>query len=129
MIPGSTIPKDPTVTVKAGSEACYLFVQVVEGGNFDDYMTYEMAEGWTAVDGKTDLYYRTVGTKGTTLASDTSFSVLKGDQVVVKSDVTKGDLESATPTISFMAIAVQLENVNTVADAVAAFESSINSGS
>ena len=28
MIPGNTIAKDPTVTVKANSEACWLFVKV-----------------------------------------------------------------------------------------------------
>ena len=131
MIPGSTIPKDPTVTVKAGSEACYLFVYVVPSTNFDTYMTYEMAEGWTAVDEDNypDLYYRTVGTVETT---DISFSVLKGDQVEVIETLTKDQLTAAktnVPTISFMAFAVQLENVEDVADAVAAFESSINSGS
>ena len=131
MIPGSTIPKDPTVTVLEGSEACYLFVQVVEGGNFDDYMTYTMAEGWTAVDEDNypDLYYRTVGTVETT---DISFSVLKGDQVKVIDTLTKDQVEAAkttAPTISFMAFAVQRENVADVATAVNAIKNYINSGS
>ena len=30
MIPGCTIAKDPKVTVKTGSEACYLFVKLEE---------------------------------------------------------------------------------------------------
>ena len=33
MIPGWSIDKDPTVTVKAGSEACYLFVKLVKSDN------------------------------------------------------------------------------------------------
>ena len=49
MIPGYTIAKDPKVTVKAGSEKCYLFVKVAESDNFDDFMTYTMADGWTAL--------------------------------------------------------------------------------
>jgi predicted ribosomally synthesized peptide with SipW-like signal peptide len=36
--PGQVVDKDPEVTVKAGSEACYLFVKVEEGGNFSEYL-------------------------------------------------------------------------------------------
>ena len=31
MVPGQTIAKDPKVTVKAGSEACWLFVKIAVG--------------------------------------------------------------------------------------------------
>lgn len=34
VIPGTVIEKDPKVTVKAGSEACWLFVKVEESGTF-----------------------------------------------------------------------------------------------
>ena len=34
IIPGVDIGKDPKVTVKAGSEACWLFVKVEEEGTF-----------------------------------------------------------------------------------------------
>ena len=44
MIPGWNIEKDPKVTVKTGSEACYLFVKLEKSTNFDTFMTYEMAE-------------------------------------------------------------------------------------
>ena len=47
MIPGNSIKKDPVVTVKEGSEACWLFVEVKESENFDTFMTYAIAEGWT----------------------------------------------------------------------------------
>ena len=47
MVPGIELVKDPTVTVKAGSEACWLFVKVVKSGNFDSFMTFEIANGWT----------------------------------------------------------------------------------
>ena len=60
MIPGHEITKDPTVTVKANSEPCYVFVKVekiggevtvTESGNsveksFEDFIVYAMADGW-----------------------------------------------------------------------------------
>ncbi|MEI3142371.1 MAG: TasA family protein [Oscillospiraceae bacterium] len=49
MVPGNTIAKDPTVTVKANSEACWLFVKVTESENLDTFITYAIAEGWTAL--------------------------------------------------------------------------------
>ena len=39
MVPGNTIDKDPKVTVKANSEACWLFVKIEESANLDDYIT------------------------------------------------------------------------------------------
>lgn len=85
MVPGYTISKDPEVTVEAGSEKCYLFVKLDKSDNFDSFLTYEIADGWTALDGVENVYYRVVDT--TTEA--VTFSVLKDDQVTVKSDVTK----------------------------------------
>ena len=60
MVPGNTIAKDPKVTVKANSEACYLFVKVTKSGNFDQFLTYAKADGWTQYEGATDVWYRTV---------------------------------------------------------------------
>ena len=85
MVPGYTISKDPEVTVEAGSEKCYLFVKLDKSDNFDSFLTYEIADGWTALDGVENVYYRVVDT--TTEA--VTFSVLKDDQVTDKSDVTK----------------------------------------
>lgn len=117
MIPGTTLGKDPTVTVVGGSEACYLFVKVEKSANFDDFMTYAMADGWTALDGQTGVYYREV----TATTADTSFGVLAGDKVTVKTDVTKSDLNALTeatyPTLTFTAYAVQQDNMEDVATA------------
>ncbi len=74
MIPGWNIEKDPKVTVKAGSEACYLFVKLEKSANFDDFMTYEMADGWTALPGNAGVYYREVAAA----TADTTFEVLQG---------------------------------------------------
>lgn len=118
MVPGNTIAKDPKVTVKDGSEACWLFVKVEKSTNFDSFMTYEMADGWTALPDVTGVYYREVA--ATTAATD--FSVLKDNSVLVKDGVTKTMLngldETTFPTLTFTAYAVQKDNV---ADAAAAW--------
>lgn len=115
MIPGYTIDKDPKVTVLAGSEKCYLFVKVDKSENFDTFMTYDMADGWTALDGVSGVFYRVVDTA----AANQEFGVLKNDQVTVKDTVTKADMnalnvEGATqPTLTFTAYACQFMKNNT----------------
>lgn len=117
MVPGNTISKDPKVTVKANSEACWLFVKVEKSANFDSFMTYDMADVWTELPSVTGVYYREVA--ATTAATD--FSVLKGDSVSVKDTVTKADLNALTqntfPTLTFTAYAVQKDNVADAATA------------
>ena len=124
MIPGNKIEKDPTVTVKADSEASWLFVKIVESDNFDDFMTYGVASGWTqlTVDAEgnaiTDLiYYREVAAT----TADTDFAVLANDSVSVKYTVTKDMLKDGVfeaPTLSFTAYAVQNDaNITTAAQA------------
>ena len=114
MVPGNTIAKDPTVTVKANSEACWLFVKVTKSENLDTFITYAIAEGWTALPGVDGVYYREVS------AADQTFSVLADNAVTVKSDVTRTMLETAktdAPTLTFQAYAVQKDNVASASDA------------
>ena len=40
--PGYKIAKDPVITVKENSFACYLFVEIKESSDFDDFMSYEV---------------------------------------------------------------------------------------
>ena len=112
MVPGNTIAKDPTVTVKANSEACWLFVKVTESTDLKDFITYAIAEGWTALPGVDGVYYREVPAS----AADQTFSVLAGDAVTVKSDVTRTMLETAktdAPTLTFQAYAIQKDHFAT----------------
>ena len=117
MIPGNDITKDPVVTVKAGSEACWLFVKVEESANLDDFLTYTVAQGWTALEGVDGVYYREVGAAN----ADTAFDVLSQNKVTVLETVTKEALNALTdttlPTLTFTAYAVQKDNVSTVTDA------------
>lgn len=108
MVPGVTIAKDPEITVRSGSEACYLFVKVEKSPNLDDFIDYTMATGWIALTGANGVYYREVDAT----TSDMTFSVLEGDQVTCKDTVTKGMMDALTgaaayPTLTFTAYAVQ----------------------
>ena len=126
IIPGVDIEKDPKVTVKANSEACWLFVKVEKTGTFvDGKVTYAIADGWTkltGVDSVDNVYYREVGA----VTADTSYYVLKGSTeypngvVTVSENLTKDEIKNITskPTLTFTAYAVQKEGS---ADAAAAW--------
>ena len=117
MVPGTTIGKDPMVTVKENSEACWLFVKVEKSANFDDFMTYDMANGWTKLE--EGVFYRQVAAS----AADQDFAVLANDTVTVMPDVTKDMMDAidngtaAKPTLTFTAYACQADGFTSVADA------------
>ena len=120
MVPGHTITKDPKVTFKANSEDAWVFVKLEKTANFADFMIYEIADGWTALQGVDGVYYREVSK----VAQDTEFTVIKDDTVTVKGEVTKEMLnaldangESDYPKLIVTAYAVQKANINTVAEA------------
>lgn len=119
MMPGQDIEKDPKVTVKEGSEANWLFVKLVKSENFDKFLTYTIADGWTQlldengaeVEG---VYYRfqaEIAENG----EDAVYSVLKDDHVHVLETVTKEQLNALDPegkdanypTLTVTAYAVQ----------------------
>ena len=114
MVPGNKLDKNPTVTVKANSEACWLFVKVTESENLQDFITYAIAEGWTEL--QDGVYYREVPASN----ADQTFPVLAGNAVTVKDTVTKEMLTAkdfANPTLTFKAYAVQKDNVASASDA------------
>lgn len=115
IIPGVDIAKDPKVTVKANSEACWLFVKVEKAGTFvDGKVTYSIADGWTALTGQTDVYYREVSAATT----DTEYYLLEGNKVTVSDTLTKEDIQNITnPTLTFTAYAVQKDGIADAATA------------
>lgn len=91
MIPGYTIEKDPVVTVKAGSEACFLFVKLEEVNNFGNYMTYTVDTAkWTPLESGSNIYYQKVDATDV----DNPFGILEGNVVTVKDTVTKEMMNS-----------------------------------
>ena len=125
MVPGETLTKDPKVTVKSGSEACWLFVEVTKSSNFANFMTYAMDSNWTALEtsanGLTTVYYYNGTELDALLTADKTYNVLKDNEVTVLDSVTKGDLTALTdatlPTLTFTAYAIQKANIDTPADA------------
>lgn len=129
IIPGVNIGKDPKVTVKKDSEACWLFVKVEEE-NWPTFtesdgtrkVKYGIADGWTALEGENGVYYREVGA----VTADTSFDVLAGNVVTVSEELTKAEVNSITaenqPKLTFTAYAVQKDGI---ANAAAAWEKAV----
>ena len=85
LIPGATVKKDPKVTVKKGSEDCWLFVKLEKKNNVDAYLTYSIGDGWFALSGVSDVYYRQLEQ----IDADISFSILKNDEFTVTHTLTK----------------------------------------
>lgn len=116
MIPGKTITKDPMVSVRAGSEDSYVFVKVEKSANFDEFMTYEVANGWMPLDVVPGVYYREY-----TGEAGMEWPVIKDNHVMVKDSVTNemmnGLTEDTYPTLTFTAYAVQKEGMTNAADA------------
>lgn len=126
MVPGKSIEKDPKAWVVAGSEDCYLFVKLdwanntyTSGEETKQYLSYEIADGWTLVPNKANVYYRIV--KAKQMSSDNgatnSYPVLKNNTVTVSGDITKGQMNAFTdatlPKLTVTAYASQLYNNNT----------------
>lgn len=110
MVPGCDLEKDPKAWVESGSEDCYLFVKLEKSANFDTYMTYTIANGWTPLTGVDGVYYRKV--MKSQMGESSKFEVLAGNKVSVKGTFTKADMNSLTtttyPTLTITAYASQL---------------------
>lgn len=116
LIPGTSAVKDPTVTVKADSEKCYLFVKFEEKNSPATYLSYTStltdANGWTKLEGESNVWYRVVNKANT----NTSFVLLqadnKGNMVTVKDSVTNDNMaEASKAQLVYTAYACQYEGM------------------
>lgn len=110
LIPGKEHTKDPVVTVKGGSEKCYLFVKFEEKNSPATYLTYTSTltaeNGWTKLDGESNVWYRVVDKS----ATDTPYRLLAGDKVTIKDDVTNENMaDAAKAELVYTAYACQYE--------------------
>ena len=115
LIPGTTVKKDPKVTVKSGSENCWVFVQVETENGLENYVTYEMDGTWTSLGGVAGVYYLEYYHSN----ADQTFSVLENDQIEIADTLTEEKMNaiSLTPTLTFTAYAVQSHSVTSALDA------------
>lgn len=118
MTPGVRVPKDPKVRVLANSEDCWLFVKVEKENGFDAFCEYEIASGWSPLEGQEGVFCRMVNQA----SADQSFSVLDRDSVYVKDTVTEEQLNAVIqyPKLKFTAYAAQKDGVSSASDAWAA---------
>lgn len=117
IVPGTSQDKDPTVTVTTSVDA-YVFVEVDD--DTSDLVTWAIANGWTLLDGYTNVYYREVTVTEVGTEETFTFEVLEGSKVSYSSDITNDDMMAAgdNVTLSFTAKAIQKDSF---ASAVAAY--------
>ena len=120
IMPGTKITKDTSVIVSAKSEDCWLYVKIDKSDNFDEFMTYEIDDGWNMLGNEKNVYYREVSK----MSSDQEFGVIKNNLINVKSELTKqmlGSISENYPTLTVTAYAVQrdkdIETLNNASDA------------
>ena len=117
LIPGHTYTKDPTVHVGANSEACWLFVKVENGiadieaatttgeGAYTKIAEQVVANGWTLVDGETNIYYKEAAKTGDTGAN---YAVFGNFRLATNADVSN----YASAKITVTAYAIQKDGLN-----------------
>lgn len=115
MTPGVKVTKDPTVTVKADGEDCWLFVKLEKEKDFDAFCTYEIADGWNSLAANENVFYRMVKSSH----ADQTFLVLKNNCVSIKDSLTEEQLDAVAenPKLNVTAYAVQNNGAVTVEEA------------
>ena len=133
IIPGVDIKRDPKVTVKANSEACWLFVKVEER-NWPDFeeengtrkVSYSVNNGWNVLTNNPGVYFREVSAEDAQKGID--YTVLAGNEscpsgvIKVSQELTKEEINSISsygnqPSLTFTAYAVQRTDIDTAAAA------------
>lgn len=114
-LPGQDLEKDAKVTVEAGSEACYVFVQINELNNTraDEYgagriILWDIKNTWNSLEGHPGVYWQKVNDT-TNAFSDL---ILENGKVTVNSAIEQTEWNSIQrgankPSISFKVYAIQ----------------------
>lgn len=124
--PGHHYTKDPTVHVRNDSETCYVFVKVENGiadfeSTKDEY--YDISEqismnGWTALTGVDDVYYKTYSKQETPNASTyTDLAVFSSFKIDDNAQDIDGWDEVEDQVITITGYAVQVDGFDTALDA------------
>lgn len=128
LVPGKALTKDPTVTVLAGSEKCYVFVKIETAADLETVIDYTVItvnpRAWVPLDGYPGVYWQITEKS----ASATVIPVLTGNQVNVPTTIVAADLalvQTADDTMKITAYAIQFDYLSDagtpVSDAVGAW--------
>ena len=108
LIPGHTYTKDPIVTVKANSEACYLFVKVVNGISAIEAGTtiavQMAAKGWKPLDGVANVFYKSVAA-----TDDTAVNYPVFDNFTIADNANENTTAWKAASIEITAYAIQAD--------------------
>ena len=125
LIPGHTYTKDPTVHVDANSENSWIFVKVENGisvfeavtvaGGYTAIAGQITANGWTALVGVENVYYKEYTTK----TVQDNLAVFQNFQIADEAN-SNSNWENFNGTVTVTAYAVQKDGFNTASDAWAA---------
>ena len=123
--PGTDIAKDPTVSVTADSEDCWLFVKMTIENWPNANVTYALDNGWNILNtdsegkaktfavGESFILYREVSKND----ANKTFDILKNKTITVSTQlvssnfVTDTDGNMLRPTMAFQAFAIQKDNL------------------
>lgn len=126
LLPGATWPKDPFVRVKAGSEKCYVFVEVLKNGSYEGCVESNMDSGWALVSEVTpvhpgaEVYVWSDTTKKPAVplvvdatSADQKIGILFENEIQISKLLSQEQMQSQDfeePSISFYGYAVQSEH-------------------
>ena len=122
LMPGHEYDKDPIVHFQPKSEASWLFIEVTNGiagiestaSDYKSIATQITANGWTALEGVTGVYYKSVSANTSNTAVD--YPVFDG--FTVDGSVTGTTLQGYNgETVKIVAYAVQADGFTTASDA------------
>jgi len=122
-VPGVDLPKNPTIKVVGESEACWLFVEIVETdwpavtetGTETRKINYVVNPAWTKLEDEDGVYYQEVSTD----AANQYFEILSNNKITVSTTLTKEEMDGiiGSPALTFTAYAVQKAEIATAAAA------------
>lgn len=113
LVPNGTYDKDPTITVAAGSDECYLYAKVVNpiaGVEGATTIAGQLAaNGWNVLDAENGIYvYHQEVAK-----SNTATEVVLFEQVTIGENVTNEQLAALSGNVVITAYAVQTSGFTT----------------
>ena len=115
VVPGAEYGKDPTITVEAGSEKCWLFVKVQETDELNALQYSIDTAIWKEVPGAEGVYFCDVDASTGAVTK----TVLTDNKVAINPELTKTEIEDyeGETKLVFTAYAVQYTAANSAKDA------------
>ena len=132
IVPGAVYAKDPTITVTADSEDCWLFVKIEDknndAGEGAKYINYDVRGEWKVLDAANQIYYREVkkadsvktfyvltGGTATDTTTDGTNGIVTANGTAITSDYVAALAAGSktAPQLIFTAYAIQQQSFTT----------------